>query len=258
MTQVGADVSETYDDLAPLYDAWVESPGYRRWIVGLVELARVHGLAGPRVLDVGCGTGLSTTPMVELGLDVTGCDPSRAMLARAAARLGERAHFVCAALPALPTLGEFDLVTALNDVVNNVLDRLTDAVAAMAANLAPGGLLVMDATTLGAYRCFFATANCRERDDAFFAWRGLSSAMLAAGERAEGVLDAFALSERGYWRRVTARFVQRHHPHTELTAAIRAAGLEALAVLGQHDDGVRDPDVREDEHIKRIYVARKT
>lgn len=249
-----------YAELAGLYDAWVESPGYRSWITGLVRLARDHGLGGARVLDVGCGTGLSTLPLVELGLEVTACDPAPEMLARAEAKLGARARLVAGGLPDLPDLGEFDLVLALNDVVNHLLtaEEVRDAIAAMGAALAPGGLLILDANTLAAYRGFFATCHCRDREHALFAWRGLAAPDFPAGSRAEGILDAFAAEPGGSWRRVTTRFVQRHHPHEEVSEALAAAGLEVLAVLGQHDDGRRDPAVDELEHIKRVYLARRS
>jgi SAM-dependent methyltransferase len=251
------DGTSPYTDVAELYDRWVEDPRYRGWITGLVGLARVHGLAGPRVLDVGCGTGLGTQPLLELGLDVTACDPDPEMLARAQVRIGRRADFVAAGLPDLPVLGDFDLVLAANDVVNHVLDReqLASGVAAMAANLVPGGLLLLDANTLATYRGFFATSDCRETEDAFFAWRGQASPDLHAAALAEGLLDVFIAGPDRSWRRVSTRFVQRHHPHEEISDALARGGLEVLAVLGQHDDGRRDSSVDELVHTKRVYLA---
>src|SRR5581483_10324710 len=104
MTVLSPQVEDQYRGMAALYDAWVQAPGYRRWVVGLVELARERGLAGSRALDVGCGTGLSTAPMADVGLEVTACDPSSEMLAHAARRLEGRATLVAAGLPELPRL----------------------------------------------------------------------------------------------------------------------------------------------------------
>jgi SAM-dependent methyltransferase len=248
-----------YSALSSLYDEWVYDSRYRAWIVGLVGVAREHGLAGACALDVGCGTGLSTLPMLELGLEVTGCDPAPEMLACAETRLAGRARFVAAGLPDLPVLGEFDLILAANDIVNHLLDgdALRGAVAAVAANLAPGGLLVFDANTLMTYRGFFATAHCRDRERSFFAWRGLAPPDVASGEVCEGVVDAFVAEADTSWRRVSTRLVQRHHPHAEVTKALADAGLDVLAVLGQHDDGRRDPRAEELVHTKRVYVARR-
>lgn len=51
-------------------------------------LAPVRGEA---ILEIGCGTGLSLRPFVDMGLDVTGIDPSPYMLDIAANHLGQRA-----------------------------------------------------------------------------------------------------------------------------------------------------------------------
>ena len=46
--------------------------------------------SGESVLHIGCGTGLSTLPLLELGLNVTGLDPSPYMLDLSHATLGHR------------------------------------------------------------------------------------------------------------------------------------------------------------------------
>lgn len=45
---------------------------------------------GESILDIGCGTGGSILPLLQLGLNVTGIDPSPYMLELAADELGER------------------------------------------------------------------------------------------------------------------------------------------------------------------------
>ena len=52
----------------------------------LIELAAPR--PGERVLDVACGTGKSFMPFLARGWDVTACDLSPAMLARAATVAG--------------------------------------------------------------------------------------------------------------------------------------------------------------------------
>ena len=54
----------------------------------------------------------------------------------------------------LPVLGEFDLITCIDDAINHLLgpDEVADAFEGLRANLAPGGLLVFDVNTLAAYR----------------------------------------------------------------------------------------------------------
>lgn len=251
--------ADAYDAMAPHYDAYTDFPVYREWITGLEELAREHGVRGNRLLDAGCGTGKSLLPLLERGYQATGCDQSTGMLAQARAKLGDRVELVHVALPELPVLGAFDLVTCLNDVCNCVLDPadLARVFERLAANLAPGGVLVFDASLISAFRTIFATTHHRERQGSVFVWIGEASPSLPEGGTASARLDMFVEGDDGCWERHGCRHVQRHHPHDEIRAALDGAGLEIAELLGD-DDGVRDgtaPDPA--RHLKAIYVVRR-
>src|SRR5206468_5504331 len=79
-----APARDAYDALAPVYDVLTARYAYDRWLAALEDLALDHGLAGHRVLDVACGTGKSFLPLLERGWEVTACDISGEMAARAA------------------------------------------------------------------------------------------------------------------------------------------------------------------------------
>jgi ubiquinone/menaquinone biosynthesis C-methylase UbiE len=53
-------------------------------------LGMLDPVAGESVLDIGCGTGASTAPLLERGLDATGIDPSPYMLDILSETLGDR------------------------------------------------------------------------------------------------------------------------------------------------------------------------
>src|SRR5262245_4528433 len=112
---------EAYDGLAPDYDILTADYPYERWLAQLETLARAHGLQGTDVLDVACGTGKSFLPLLDRGWNVVGCDISPAMLALAAAK-APGARLVQADMRALGALGEFDLVTCLDDALNYLLE----------------------------------------------------------------------------------------------------------------------------------------
>jgi predicted TPR repeat methyltransferase len=71
----------------------------------------------PRVLEIGCGTGIHTRGFLEAGAEsVTGVDISRGMLGVAAARLekyGGRARLIEGDFMTTRLDGEFDVVTAI-------------------------------------------------------------------------------------------------------------------------------------------------
>lgn len=74
------------------YAEWTDQPGNQqtaalqhRLMVDLLKPVQ-----GESILDIGCGAGASTLPLIDMGLNVTGLDPSPYMLELCAARLGHR------------------------------------------------------------------------------------------------------------------------------------------------------------------------
>ena len=100
-------------------------------------------LSGKRALDVGCGAGMLCEPLARLGAAVTGVDAAEENIAAArqhAAGAGLAIDYHSGELTALG-LGQFDLVTCM-EVLEHVADKPA-FVAALAASLAPGGLLIL-------------------------------------------------------------------------------------------------------------------
>ena len=247
-----------YDPLAPHYEAFVGGARYRQWLTELLGLVAEHGVAEGRALDVGCGTGRSLSALVATGFTAEGCDPSGAMLREARTALGPAVCLTVAGLPQLPDRPAVDLVTAINDVLNYVApDDLDAAVAALAARLRRGGLVLFDANTRRTYDNFFGSTFCRADDERFFVWESLTDEQAPAlTHRAD--LHAFVRdAERpDRWIRSVSHHAQHHHPHARIAEALDAAGLEFLLLQGQRDDGPREDTCDETVHTKRIYLAR--
>lgn len=119
--------------------------GYLRERIDAHWGGETHGfkpLAGKSALDVGCGAGLMCEPLARLGAAVTGVDAAQENVAEAqrhAAGQGLSIDYRCADIAELE--GQFDLVTSM-EVVEHVADPAA-FVAALAARLAPGGLMIL-------------------------------------------------------------------------------------------------------------------
>jgi SAM-dependent methyltransferase len=249
----------TYDAMAPYYDAFTAHHDYELWTTVIRRLARDHGLAGTRLLDIGCGTGKSLLPFRAAGWHVTGCDLSPRMLELAAAKAPD-VDLHLADARALPRYGGFDLVLLLDDVVNYLIepDDLVRALAAAAANLAPEGVMVFDVNLLRTYRTFFAQPAIIEDGDAFLGWRGLTASDAEPGVLAKAVFDAFTRDPDGCWlRHDAAVHEQRHHPEEQVREALALAGLRCAGVYGHGADGIPHPGADELRDTKALYIARR-
>lgn len=252
-----ADERADFHPLAAHYDAFTNHPRQLEWFRRLESLARRHGLTGKRALDVGCGTGKSTLPLVELGYDVVAADPCDQMLALAADRLGDSTTLFRSAAETLPQLGQFDYISCVNDVCNYILDpeRLAAAFKAMAANLADDGILLFDINTPVTYRDFFATTHYSDSPAGKLIWHGFSADEFAPGQIIEAKVEIFE-PEGDLWHHRAIRHAQRHHEPEMVEKLLTDAGLWIDALYGQTDAGPPEQPVEPNRHTKALYVTK--
>jgi SAM-dependent methyltransferase len=97
---------------------------------------------GP-VVDLGCGSGITTRALVEAGHDVLAVDPSPAMLALAR-RCAPGARFIQASAEGAPLPDRCAAIVAVGEVLNYGPESLDSVFARAAEALTAGGLLVFD------------------------------------------------------------------------------------------------------------------
>jgi SAM-dependent methyltransferase len=247
-----------YEPFARHYDAFTAHHDYEAWTTAIEHLARGHGLCGSRLLDVACGTGKSLEPFVRRGYTAVGCDLSQAMLDVAAPKLGPTVRLERHDLRELPRLGAFDLVCCLDDALNYLLtsDELCAALSGLAANLAPGGLLVFDVNSLRSYRTFFASLTVVPSHDCVLVWDGQASSTIGAGEVACSLLQVLDRGTEGAWNRRECIHYQRHHPREIVEAGLRKAGLQRVGLYGMRLDGSVSATFSEADNSKALYIAR--
>lgn len=248
----GESVKETYDSWAPVYDEFNQNYMFERWTGKLAEKAEEAGVGGRGLLDIACGTGMSSQPMLDRGWTVTGCDISPRMLDVARAKIGDRATLFEADMRELPDIGEFDLIWAINDPLNYLLDveELEASFDGMRRNLAADGIVLFDINTLVTYRTFFSNEVVVEGSEGRLIWQGqLTPAEVATGTFAEARFEAESDST------LSAVHRQRHFTEPEVLAALDAAGLRRIEFFGELE-GNLTPGVDESFHTKAVYLCR--
>lgn len=133
-------VRELFDAFAPRFDAELEGAlGYR---TPALLAAMLEGVPPGRVLDLGCGTGLSGVALEPFATRLEGLDLSPRMLAEARARGIYAALHEADLLDFLPRWpAAWDIVAAAD--VLNYLGDLTPAFAAIRTALKPGGVAIL-------------------------------------------------------------------------------------------------------------------
>jgi 2-polyprenyl-6-hydroxyphenyl methylase/3-demethylubiquinone-9 3-methyltransferase len=184
---------DPHGDFRPLHDI---NP------VRLEYLTRRCGIAGRRVLDVGCGGGILAEAMAAHGADVLGTDLAEGPLSVArlhaiesGAKVDYRRISVEALAAEMPA--SFDVVTCM-EMIEHVPDP-TSIVAACSRLVRPGGHVVL------------STINRNPK-----AW-----ALAVVG--AEYVLNLLPRGTHDYRKFITP---------SELSRSVRAAGLSVVEIIG--------------------------
>lgn len=246
-----------YEVLAPRYDEFTKANDYEGWFSMLLPELERRGLRQGRLLDVGCGTGRAFPPMLKRDWTITGVDASPEMLEQARAKFDEevaagRVTLAQCDLRALPVYGEFELVICLNDVLNYCTEDadLERAFSGMRANLAEGGLVCFDLSSLKLFRMSFEGGESEWMGDKGLSWRG-SGVEIKAG----GIFEAEVFGDS----LATHVHRERHWTRDDVLVAFEAAGLECLGEIG-HDEiegeGIvfTEPPDQERDH-RAIYIA---
>ena len=138
------------------FESWFDSPYYhvlyanrsadeaKNFIAKLVGKYNIP--AGSKVLDIACGKGRHSQTLATYGLDVTGIDLSKNSIAYAKQFENEHLKFEVLDMRQVYKANTFDFVFNLFSSFGYFEDDAQDLIAikAFAANLKPGGTLVLD------------------------------------------------------------------------------------------------------------------
>lgn len=234
-----------FDPFARYYD--LEFATYTADIDLFEQFAR---RAGPRLLELGCGTGRVLVPLCQRGLAVTGVDVSSAMLDVARRKASDagvlhRARLVRGDIRDLRALGDgqYDLAfSAINSFLH--LETLEDQRAALRAvahllrrdGLFVADLLATDPVILAAmdgrlvHDAVLRDPATGERIDKF-----TSSIVDYAEQRIESTFYYDRLGQDGALQRTVTPFVLRYLGRFELELLLGEAGFTDVRFYGSYD-----------------------
>lgn len=222
--------------LASVYDGIMSDVAYDDWArFMLAQLELRNWQPGP-LLDLGCGTGNSTAPFVQLGYQVVGLDASAEMLAVARRKL-PGVRFIEADFRDFCLPQRFALIYSLFDSLNNLLSpvEFSQMARCVLAHLAPGGFFIFDVNTTAGLKELWEAGRAEGWvDDIYYCWEHSFDA-----ERGLARVEAYC--QQGAVR-FTEVHLERPYDADELRALLAEAGFSHVEVLSHPDGRPPPPD----------------
>jgi SAM-dependent methyltransferase len=192
----------------------------------VVGLLRGAGVESGLVVDLGCGSGITSRALVDAGYDVLGIDSSRPFLARAR-REAPRARFRHGSFLE-ERLPECRAVLAVGEVLAYTERDLDPVFRGVYRALRPGGMFVLDLPGPGRVPHDGPVRNWWEGED----WAILIETEENARRRLlTRRMITFRRAGRG-WRRGEETHRQRLHPPSETGARLRRLGFRVRVRRG--------------------------
>ncbi len=244
-------MAEAYEDLAAVYDEFMEDTPYELWSDRIVEAIHTYGVSKPErdaedvlssernlVVDLGCGTGTLTELLYDRGYDMIGIDNSQEMLGVA---MGKREDgeilYLLQDMRELSLYSTVGTVVSVCDSLNYILEDedLAQVFELVNNYLYPGGLFIFDFNTEYKYREVIGDTTIAEnRENCSFIWENYYD---PEAELNEYDLTLFIKEEDGRFSRYEETHVQRGYRTEEVLALLEEAGLELVKTMDADTEG---------------------
>jgi len=266
---------DAYSGLAGVYDIFMDQTPYEEWCKRITDCIEKYGISKPvridtdgqdiseeqllesernLVLDLGCGTGILTQMLYDLGYDMIGIDNSTEMLTKAFERKEETQSdimYLCQDMRELDLYSTIGTVVSVCDSVNYITepDELLDVFSSVENYLYPGGLFLFDFNTLHKYRDVIGDSTIAEdRDDCAFIWDNYFDEESSINEYD---LTIFTREDGDRFVRTQETHFQRGYTLSEIQDLLKQAGLSVIKTIDS------DSEDAPSEESERIFVVAK-
>lgn len=241
-----------YQSLATFYDRLMTDVDYDAKAAYFLDLFARFGQSQPGcILDLACGSGGLTVPMVAAGIDVIGVDLSEDMLIAAKQKLPDT-FFLQQDMRELDLAGTVSGVVCGMDSINH-LCRTADVAAVFAGvyrALEDGGLFVFDVNTPYKHREVLAdNAFVFEQEDFLCVWQ---NRLIERTTEVDMWLDFFVEGPDGRYDRLCDHVRERAYSEKTLRRLLVDAGFTVLAV---YEDMTENAPAADAERM--VFMARR-
>ena len=150
---------EMYSALAGLYDDFMKNIPYDDWTVFIKDKLSENGIEDGLICDLGCGSGIITTGLSDMGFDMIGIDSSYEMLNEAQDKKeGRDILYLCQDIRKFELYGTVKGIIATCDVLNYITkpEDLEEIFRLVNNYLDPGGMFIFDLHTEYYYKQILA------------------------------------------------------------------------------------------------------
>ena len=245
-------MNELYEALAPFYAELNGDVSYDRMARYVAKCFSTHFKGDVKdVLDLGCGSGNMTFPLLSLGYSMIGVDASENMLAEAkVAKRGDEVLWLCQDMRSFELYGTVEGVVSTLDCLNHLLKRedVLSTLKLVHNYLVPGGIFVFDINSPYKFKEIYGeNSYVLETENAFCVWQNFYN---ERSGRCHFAVDLFE-EDGGLYTRKSADRQEQMYTERQMRTMLEKTGFTVLSVTDDYTDAPISPTTE-----RLTFVAR--